>query len=264
MQTSSPTSISAALRALLSSIFDYAGIFPPAALALSSAVENYNAYATIPEAWMLRSFVLAANDVQRVPEWLDGKMAVLADRDEERAAAIESKTPFKAAHPVYCEVAIDADLGKRLDEVKSAGCFAKIRTGGVKPEAIPSPADVARFIRDCAQRRLPFKATAGLHHPIRAEHALTYEIDAPRAVMHGFLNVSMAAAFAWHFPEMDIEPVLAEIDPSAFKFSDDKATWRTHSLSTRQIQEARAQFFHSIGSCSFQEPIDDLRKLFLI
>ena len=64
------------------------------------------------------------------------------------------------------------------------------------PEAIPDPADLARFIAACAAAGVPWKATAGLHHPVRAEQALTYEPGAPRAVMHGFLNVFAAAAFA--------------------------------------------------------------------
>ncbi|MFX4589154.1 hypothetical protein ABTB15_19430, partial [Acinetobacter baumannii] len=92
-------------------------------------------------------------------------------------------------------------------EVKRANCYAKIRTGGIKPEAIPSPTEVAAFIKACAKLQLAFKATAGLHHPIRAVRALTYDQDAPRAVMHGFINVLMAAAFAWSGEE-DIEAIL--------------------------------------------------------
>src|SRR5205807_3957517 len=126
--------------------------------------------------------------------------------------------------------------------VKRAGSFAKVRTGGLTPEAIPSIEHVAAFIRACAERRLPFKATAGLHHPIRAEHPLTYDPDAPRTVMHGFLNVFLAAAFAWH-GEREIEPILAETDPAAFRF-DDRARWRDHSLDAAQVREARAKLAH--------------------
>ena len=158
---------------------------------------------------------------------------------------------------MYCEVPIGD-----LDEVKRAGCFAKLRTGGVKPEAIPAVGDVAAFIVACAERRLPFKATAGLHHPVRAPHPLTYEADAPRAVMHGFLNVFLAAAFAWH-GDRDLEPVLAETDPAAFRF-DERAHWRDRSLDADQVREARQQFAHSFGSCSFEEPVRDLEALGLL
>jgi hypothetical protein len=203
---------------------------------------------------MLRWLVVAAGDLPLVPAELDGSLSVLADHDEPRAASIESKGPLAAARPVYCEVPID-----RLDEVKRARCFAKIRTGGVKPEAIPSGEAVAAFIRACAVRRLGFKATAGLHHPIRAEHPLAYEPNSPRAVMHGFLNVLLAAAFAWH-GRMAIEPVLSVADPAAFRF-DDRAHWRDWSLTLGQLNEARRRFIHSFGSCSFEEPVRDLQSL---
>jgi hypothetical protein len=85
---------------------------------------------------------------------------------------------------------------------------------------------------------------------------LTYEADAPRAVMHGFLNVFLAAAFAWH-GERDIEPILAETDASAFSF-EDRARWRDRSLTAAEIRDARREFAHAFGSCSFEEPIQDL------
>jgi hypothetical protein len=132
----------------------------------------------------------------------------------------------------------------------------------VKPESIPAVEDVAAFIVACAERRLPFKATAGLHHPIRALHALTYDSDAPRAIMHGFVNVFLAAAFAWH-GERKIEPILAETDANAFHF-DERARWRDKSLDANQIREARQQFAHSAGSCSFDEPVHDLEALGLL
>jgi hypothetical protein len=132
----------------------------------------------------------------------------------------------------------------------------------VKPEAIPSVSAVADFLRACAGRRLPFKATAGLHHPVRAEYPLTYAPDAPRAVTHGFLNVFLAAALVWH-GDPDVEPVLAETDPAAFRF-DDRAHWRDRSLDAAQVREARERFAHAFGSCSFTEPVQELEALGLL
>ena len=217
-----------ALRALLERLIDYPGTFPPATLACDDAIANYRRYRTSQHAWMLRHLVISAADLGRVPRELDGLLSVLSDHDEPRAASIETKQIIVTARPTYCEVPLDG-----LHEVKREGCFAKLRTGGVKPEAIPSINAVAAFIRFCAERRLPFKATAGLHHPIRAEHPLTYEANAPRAVMHGFLNVFLAAAFAWH-GEKDIEPILAETDPAAFHF-DDRAHWRERTLTAERV-----------------------------
>jgi hypothetical protein len=249
--------IAPGLRALLDGLIDYAGMFPPAALPCGSAVANYTRYRTTERAWMLRWLVVGAAELAHVPKELDGSLAVLADADEPRAAVIESKRIIRAARPVYCEVPI-ADL----DEVKRTGGFAKLRTGGVKPEAIPAVGDVAGFILACAERRIAFKATAGLHHPVRAPHPLTYEADAPHAVMHGFLNVFLAAALAWH-GDRDIEPVLAETDPAAFRF-DDWAHWRDRSLDAAQVWDVRQHFAHSFGSCSFDEPVRDLEALGLL
>jgi hypothetical protein len=249
--------IAPGLRALLDRLIDYAGTFPPAALPCGDAVANYTRDRSGPHAWMLRWLVVGAADLAHVPRELDGSLSVLTDADEPRAAVIETKRVVRATRPVYCEVPVG-----ELDEVKRAGAFAKIRTGGVKPEAIPAVGDVARFILVCAERRLPFKATAGLHHSVRAPQALTYEPDAPRAVMHGFLNVFLAAAFAWH-GDRDIEPVLAETDAAAFRF-DDRARWRDRSLDAAQVREVRTQFAHSFGSCSFEEPVRDLEALGLL
>src|SRR5262249_44337983 len=154
-----------------------------------AAVANYRSYRNGEHAWMLRWLVVGAAELGRVPKELDGSLAVLSDADEPRAAVIETKRVVRAGRPAYCEVPI-----RDLDELKRAGGFAKLRTGGLKPDMIPGVDDVAEFIRACAERRLPFKSTAGLHHPVRKQHPLTYEPDAPQGVMHGFLNVFLAAA----------------------------------------------------------------------
>lgn len=252
--------IAPALTALLDGFIDYAGLFPPAKVPLGEALSNYEHYIKGEYAWMLRWFVVAANEASQIPEAMSGKLSILADSDNPRAATLESTSVIAAAHPVYCEVPIK-EL-KKLEGVKQSGNFAKIRTGGLKPEAIPSPADVSAFILACADLRLPFKATAGLHHPIRKEYALTYESDAPRAVMHGFINVLLASAFAWH-GEKQIEPIISEMDATAFSF-DGAAHWQGKSLSAAQIRDARANFIHSVGSCSFDEPVHDLQTLGLL
>jgi hypothetical protein len=168
---------------------------------------------------------------------------------------LESKTPRRFSLPTYCE----APLNSITDG------FAKIRTGGLTPEAIPPAGDLADFLVEAATRHLPFKATAGLHHPVRSEHPLTYAADAPRAVMHGFLNVFTAAAFAWHgLGRGALLEVLEEEDARAFEFGREELRFRGRGLSVDQIRAARREFAHSFGSCSFEEPVADLRRLGLL
>jgi hypothetical protein len=249
--------IAPALKELLWGLIDYAGLYPPARVPLNEALRKYSDYEKGEYSWLLRWFVLGEKELEQVPVSFNEKLSVLSAVEQGRAAALESTTVVNAQRPVYCEVA--CSKLQDLEQVKASGCYAKIRAGGITPEAIPSCEQVAAFILTCAQLKLPFKATAGLHHPVRALYPLTYEPDAPRAVMHGFVNVLLAAAFAYYGQE-DIVPILAETDASAFSF-DDRAHWREHSLSLEQIKEVRQKFMHSVGSCSFEEPVHDLQAL---
>jgi hypothetical protein len=252
--------VSPALKALLDRFIDYAGIFPPAKLSLDAALANFSSYQNGDYAWMLHWLVVGSEQAKLVSKPFDGVMSVIAESDDARAASIETKAVVIAAKPVYCEVAIGDTV--QLDAIKQAGCFAKIRTGGLKPDTIPASSDVAAFIAACAVRKLPFKATAGLHHPIRAMHPLTYEANAPQAVMHGFINVLLASCFAWH-GERELEPIIAETNATNFSF-DERAHWQTKSLTVSEIQNARLNFIHSVGSCSFDEPVHDLQTLGLL
>jgi hypothetical protein len=256
-QTSTSKTVAPALRVLIESYLDYAGVFPPASLTAPIALQNYEQYRTSAYSWMLRWFVAGEAALTQIPDIDPNLVSVLADQPRSGFAALESKVIVEAEMPVYVEVPFgDA---KQLSAVKESGCFAKMRTGGVVAEAIPSCEAVADFINHCADLQLPFKATAGLHHPLRSMQKLTYADDAPQAVMHGFINVLMAAAFAWQ-GATDIEPILSEQDASAFVF-DDKASWRGHPLTVSQLTDMRQNFMHSVGACSFDEPVQDLQAL---
>jgi len=143
-----------------------------------------------------------------------------------------------------------------IDEIARHGLRAKIRTGGLVPEALPAVEDVGRFLRACKAAGVAFKATAGLHHPLRSVKALTYEPDAPVGKMHGFLNVFLAAAMLDH-----ADAILAEEDARAFAFEDEGASWRGHRVTTDALATMRRDFAISFGSCSFEEPINDLKEL---
>lgn len=143
------------------------------------------------------------------------------------------------------------------------GHRAKLRTGGVQPQMIAAVADVARFLHECAAAKVAFKATAGLHHPLRAEYRLTYAADSPCATMHGFLNLFVAAAAAWRQgvgPD-ELVRLLTLTSPVDFQFGRDSLQVGGASLTLDDLAATRRQFAIGFGSCSFSEPVEDLRAL---
>lgn len=313
----------AALRALMERLIDYAGLFPPASLAMDEAVRNYAAYAGSAEgAWLgrfvvpvarLDEFALAAAEVRaefrrdslKAPsKWTLSALAgtdiacdlaaveafnrkaaslllpdaidcieVKADSEEAIRAVMTAvsgwsapgdRAPARMHAPslaVYFEIPIQADPSPLLAAIAREGGRAKLRTGGVTPSLIPSSADLARFLGACAGAGVAFKATAGLHHPVRSPRRLTYAPDSPEAVMHGFLNVFLAAAFALKgMDRADLTRLLEERSPGAFVFTEDAVEWNGHRLETGRLAEARSRFALAFGSCSFDEPRDDLKE----
>jgi hypothetical protein len=162
---------------------------------------------------------------------------------------------------LFAEIPIERDPLPLMQAIAAAGIHAKIRTGGVTADAFPTAADIVRFMRRCAELRVPFKATAGLHHPLRAEHRLTYAPDAPRGVMYGYLNVFLAAALLGELSDAEAVALLEEQEPTAIDVSRDAIVWRGHELRADQANAARERVASSFGSCSFREPVDDLRAL---
>jgi hypothetical protein len=143
---------------------------------------------------------------------------------------------------------------------------AKLRTGGVTAEVFPDSQQLSQRILALAQAKIPFKATAGLHHPLRSQHRLTYQPDSTVATMHGFLNVVLLATFAYQ-QSISLDEAIALLETSEitqFHFTETHLTWHDRVLSTSEMIQARQQFFHSFGSCSFKEPLTDLYALELL
>ncbi len=169
-----------------------------------------------------------------------------------------------SALEAFFEAPIDAHLEARLDAMSKAGVMAKVRTGGIVPAAIPTPLSLAQFLHGCAERRLAFKATAGLHHATRSCYSLTYERDSPTSVMHGFLNVSIAAVLAARgTPVSDIVGALSETAATAFDFRTDSLVYRDSTTALADLATSH-RFFRSFGSCSFREPAEELARLRLV
>jgi hypothetical protein len=253
------------LRVLLDSLIDYAGLFPPASLPMAEAVRRFQQHRDGEFGWALGRLVVPLANLAEVP--LDIPVSVVVARNElsslhERVDVIETKAAnvddidaiagVAGSRMVYVEVT-DVDL---IESLRGHGMRAKIRTGGVTQEAFPEPARVARFIRECAAVGVAFKATAGLHHPIRCSRPLTYEPNAPTGVMHGFINLFVAAALVG-----GAEEVLLDQSPESFDFEDDAVSWRGRRVVTADLARLRREFAISFGSCSFHEPIDDLKDL---
>ena len=110
----------------------------------------------------------------------------------------------------YFELGMNDNFPDLVAELALSGQRAKIRTGGVTTDSIPSTKDILRFVKTCLAANVPFKATAGLHHPIRCYRALTYDDNSPQGTMHGFLNLFMMTAFARQGYRSNLRGVMEE------------------------------------------------------
>lgn len=292
-----------AIRTLLTGLIDYAGLFPPAALDMARAVQEYHRYVASPDHWMLGRFVVPVARLDELATTADPllphdaasawKLAALpgtdlmasgqaigefncrhAGRDAGRATI--DTIEFKAATPAqvaaalgampdwltaYVEVPLASDMDALLDAVQAHGGRAKVRTGGVTSDAFPTGTALAQFLVACARRDLPFKATAGLHHPLRGSYRLTYEPEPPRDMMFGFLNVFLGAALARQGARAEaVATLLEESSPAAFTVTDTGIAWRGQNFSTSDLEQLRERAT-GFGSCSFREPTDELRTL---
>jgi hypothetical protein len=243
-------------RALLERLIDHAALFPPASMSMEDALAEDRAARTSPYAWMLDRFVCPATRLGEL-DGLDAPVSVVLDGGlEEPAAAIELR--LDRARPDSRELLrLAADLGEWSDEVyyelvldaswrdsipatvgaiAAVGGRVKLRCGG---ESVPEVEQVALVMVSCWAARAPMKATAGLHHPLRSGSE------------HGFLNFLCAAARAREGLDAVGELLSAE--------SLDELPLA--SLTADEVRATRAALFKGFGSCSWREPVDDLREL---
>jgi hypothetical protein len=289
------------LHTLLHTIVDYAGLFPPAGLSMEAAAGLYASYHLATHAWMLGRFVVPvarldelvqsmqvigspqgnqwrlsalmgsdpASDVAAALAFNEAKHHAMVDVFEVKASTADEirKIANVVPHSIktYVEIPIDNDPRELITALAAEKLRAKMRTGGATPESIPSAEHVARFIRACYAANVAFKATAGLHHPLRSEHGLTYQPDAPRAVMHGFLNVFLAAAFHYNgLTARDTVELLNQSTLDGVVMDDEKIAWRDYVVTRNEVSTVRRRFATAFGSCSFTEPVEDLVALELL
>ena len=306
-------------KAFMAQLIDYAGLFPPAALPLESAIHNYASYQSGQDAWMLGKFVVAATQLPELNAYMHlfnaGRPLPLSvvigrSRDAEQTmnllqdglqqihklrlaqgAAIHigmlelplppvaidrsllaniASTADAAGLQLFCEMTCplydkwEAGIRKALDEIavfNASGHLqlgVKLRTGGVAADAFPTPGQVAVFLAECRDRGLAMKFTAGLHHPVRMYR------EEVQTQMHGFLNVFIAGllAHAHHLNVVEIERIIADENPDSFFFSEAEVGWRELPVSAGLVEKLRGRVLCAYGSCSFDEPREELRDLY--
>jgi hypothetical protein len=155
---------------------------------------------------------------------------------------------------------LNSEIAGGFSDGSSFPLSAKIRTGSTQADQIPSSAAVARFIDGCRRHQVSFKATAGLHHPLRGEYPLTYEADAPMGMMHGYLNVFVGTMLSLRhgIDQNQLVQVLEEREGQQFLFDQRGLHWRGLIVESEIIEQLRGQGIHSFGSCSFEEPAAEL------
>ena len=288
------------MRDVFSELIDYAGLFPPATCTMAEAVRNYHAYRISGDRWMLGTFVVAAARLEELSAVLEVEQVPLPAADPWRVsvvmgvnipAELERIADFQAAwegrgvavvaieykvaspgqvlaiseqipatYRRYFEVPIEGPYRQLLGAIRRAGALAKVRTGGTTPELFPTAEQLTRFLLAATRQRVAFKATAGLHHPIRGEFPLTYAPDAPRHVMYGFVNVLLATAELAREGEGETaQAILEDDDPAHFLRAPDAMVWCDTRYRTDELLAVRAELFLGFGSCSFREPVDELQ-----
>lgn len=286
------------LRPLLSGLIDYAGLFPPAGLPIGAAAATYAAERAGRDAWALARMIVPAARLGELAA--TGALAAPAEPwpisallGPDLAADLAAVAAFNAAHagrarvdavelkladaaPLlsgelalpagltgYVELPAAGDPRPALARLAELGLRAKLRCGGVTADAFPAPAALARLLGACAAAGVPFKATAGLHHPLRGRYRLTYAPDSPRAPMYGFLNLLLATGAARAGAgEAALADLLLEEDPAALAWHGDGVAWRGLRLSAAELAELRRSGLIAIGSCSFREPLDEAAQLY--
>ena len=240
---------------MLARLIDHAALFPPASMSLDEALGEDTAARGGEHGWMIGRFVVPVGLLPQLPvdglplsvvlqapedaELLSGVAGVEAVEmplDGPRPRSSDLVDAYRALRPLgveaYFELVLDESwrdsVPAAIGAVAAVGARVKVRCGGA---SIPSVEQLALVIACCREARVPFKATAGLHHPIR------------RGDEHGFLNL-LAAATA---PVARIHEMLAEEDASAL-----------------EVEDGGREVFVSFGSCSWREPVDGLQELGLL
>ncbi|MBD0292755.1 MAG: hypothetical protein ICV70_04165 [Jiangellaceae bacterium] len=274
--------------ALVTALVDDAALFPPGNAPMAQAVPDHLAHLTSWYAPVVGPFLCPASRVPEAAAATPGPINVrivadtgiggispavdtLASDDRLRLAGVEVPLPAEAPEAAArrAVAALDAALGgpdeskpgyveparapgwrAALEVLAESGYLAKLRTGGVTPDAFPHEAEVAEFVLGCLDLGVAFKCTAGLHRAVR--HTADDGTE-----QHGFLNVILAVAAGVDGADAaSVTAVLAERDK-------DNVSNQLRGLDERRAGSVR-RWLTSFGSCIVIEPVEDLLAFGLI
>jgi hypothetical protein len=196
----------------------------------------------------------------------DRRLAAVIDAVDVKAAFPDTVMRVSQAAPdsltVFFEVPVEQDTGELVSAIAHVGGAAKARTGGGSPDMFPPAQRVVRLLGACLEAGVPFKATGGLHYPLRGVRPVSNGADAPKTVMYGFLNLLLCAAFMYDgIGAEEAVGVLTEESADGFFFDDEGVVWRNKRVTIENLAAVRRDFALSFGSASFEEPMDHLGGL---
>ncbi len=247
-------------------LFDDAGLFPPASRPMAEALTAHQLARTGPFGHMVGPFLCPLARVEELDACVAGgvpvpaELSLIVSQDEPRwrrlflrpsvvqvEALLSVELPAEALRvPRYLELPPGGDVKTAVDEAVRRRARVKMRCGGLTPDTVPSTERLGEVLVACADRRLPLKATAGLHHPFRHHSAET------GGKQHGFLNLLAGASAAMAGAPIGEVVSLLEVE-------DDN-----RSMALDRIDRRSRDLVASIGSCSIDEPVADLQALNLL
>lgn len=276
---------------LLERLVDYAGLFPPAALSLSDSLQRYASYQEGPACSVLGRFVCKVSQLQAVRACLTPgqrlPLSALLDSPQEvdQVEAFHAQVGASVRVELVETRWVDAEQGGlwlqrwkyplffevRPDQWESAAELArqaggrfglKLRTGGLTAEGIPPVDDIVAFLEFLREVQLPYKFTAGLHHACGGHYPLTYEPGSATARMYGFAELFGLACLHW-WGRLDAARLRDGLLAEAFRLQADESGlhYLGSTCSAPQVQEYRRRAGQSFGSCSFEEPVQELTHL---
>jgi hypothetical protein len=266
------------------SLFDDAALFPPRRAHVTDAVVQHRAWRRSGSADYVGPFVCSdaqwggvrqqledddafaialtvpggVIDVDQAIGELEGSPVSLAQieipvhtPDEQSSVVAVLSAVANTGVDAYVELPIAAVTPAVCEQLAASGLRLKVRTGGADADAFPSETELATVISTCVSTSTRFKLTAGLHHAVR-HRALKTGFE-----HHGFLNVLLATSAAIRGSDISCVATMLGLEHPSVVAASLRSLERDLALAVRD-------HFVSFGTCSIDEPLEDLVGLGLI